>query len=429
MQQVFQQQRSGSFSLDEVPPPACRRDGILVALRASLISSGTERRKAELGGKSLLAKARARPDLVAQVLERARVEGLAETAQPGPRAPRRPPAARLLGRRDRRRDRPAGPGPAGRPDGGGRGRRLRQPRRGLLGAGQPGRAGARESGSRARLLRHGRRHRPAGHPPGVAHPRRDRRRRRPRPGRAADHTPAPCLRPSGGRHRRLARRRSGPRRAAPAGRRLDTRGPRPGGRSGRAHRGAWAGRGARDGRDPVQRPGPAGGPAAARSRPGRGGRRRRPGPRARPAVREGAGAAAVALLRPGPLRPGLRGARGRLPGRVRPLDRAAQPGRGRAAAGDRAAAGRRPDHPPLPDRRGGRGLPHPGRPRDPQPGHRAHLPGSGPGRRPRASPCGAGATADRRSGGGVDARRRATSPPGSWSRRSGPTGACGSTPS
>ena len=80
MQQVFQQQRSGSFSLDEVPPPACRRDGILVALRASLISSGTERRKAELGGKSLLAKARARPDLVAQVLERARVEGLAETA-------------------------------------------------------------------------------------------------------------------------------------------------------------------------------------------------------------------------------------------------------------------------------------------------------------------------------------------------------------
>jgi predicted dehydrogenase/threonine dehydrogenase-like Zn-dependent dehydrogenase len=79
MQQIFQNQRSGSFRLDDVPAPACRTDGILVAVQASLISSGTERRKAELGGKSLLEKARARPDLVAQVIDRARVEGLSET--------------------------------------------------------------------------------------------------------------------------------------------------------------------------------------------------------------------------------------------------------------------------------------------------------------------------------------------------------------
>ena len=79
MQQVFQNQRSGLFKLDEVPAPACRADGILVAVQASLISSGTERHKAELGGKSLLEKARARPDLVAQVIDRARVEGVAET--------------------------------------------------------------------------------------------------------------------------------------------------------------------------------------------------------------------------------------------------------------------------------------------------------------------------------------------------------------
>jgi threonine dehydrogenase-like Zn-dependent dehydrogenase len=79
MQQIFQNQRSGSFRLDDVPAPACRADGVLVAVRASLISSGTERRKAELGGKSLLEKARARPDLIAQVVDRARVEGLSET--------------------------------------------------------------------------------------------------------------------------------------------------------------------------------------------------------------------------------------------------------------------------------------------------------------------------------------------------------------
>lgn len=52
---------------------------MLVAVQASLISSGTERRKAELGSKSLLKKARARPDLVAQVIDRARVEGLPDT--------------------------------------------------------------------------------------------------------------------------------------------------------------------------------------------------------------------------------------------------------------------------------------------------------------------------------------------------------------
>jgi predicted dehydrogenase/threonine dehydrogenase-like Zn-dependent dehydrogenase len=81
MRQVFQDQRSGSFELAEVPAPACRADGVLVALHASLISAGTERSKAELGGKSLLEKARARPDLVAQAIDRARVEGVAETVR------------------------------------------------------------------------------------------------------------------------------------------------------------------------------------------------------------------------------------------------------------------------------------------------------------------------------------------------------------
>jgi predicted dehydrogenase len=49
---------------------------VLVANRCSLISAGTERSKVELGEKSMLQKARARPDLVGKVVERARAEGV-----------------------------------------------------------------------------------------------------------------------------------------------------------------------------------------------------------------------------------------------------------------------------------------------------------------------------------------------------------------
>lgn len=81
MLQVFQDQRTGSFGVKEVPAPTCRAEGILVELHASLISSGTERSKVEMGGKSLLEKARARPDLARQVIERARVEGVGDTVR------------------------------------------------------------------------------------------------------------------------------------------------------------------------------------------------------------------------------------------------------------------------------------------------------------------------------------------------------------
>jgi len=79
MLQVFQDQRTGSFDVKEVPAPTCRAEWILVELHASLISSGTERSKVEMGSKSLLDKARARPDLARQVIERARVEGVGDT--------------------------------------------------------------------------------------------------------------------------------------------------------------------------------------------------------------------------------------------------------------------------------------------------------------------------------------------------------------
>ena len=76
MKQVAQRPRDGAVSVVEVPPPALRPGWLLVANRASLISAGTERAKIATGEKNLLQKARARPDLVRKVVDKARVEGV-----------------------------------------------------------------------------------------------------------------------------------------------------------------------------------------------------------------------------------------------------------------------------------------------------------------------------------------------------------------
>ncbi|HNM83069.1 MAG TPA: bi-domain-containing oxidoreductase [Mycobacterium sp.] len=79
MKQAVQNLKSGEVSVQEVPPPRLHRGGALVATMSSLISAGTERSKIELGEKSMLGKARARPELVQQVLEKARQDGLKDT--------------------------------------------------------------------------------------------------------------------------------------------------------------------------------------------------------------------------------------------------------------------------------------------------------------------------------------------------------------
>lgn len=76
MKQVTQRARDGRIAVVDVPPPALRPGWLLVANRHSLISAGTERTKLEVGEKNLLQKARARPDLVRKVVDRARVEGV-----------------------------------------------------------------------------------------------------------------------------------------------------------------------------------------------------------------------------------------------------------------------------------------------------------------------------------------------------------------
>ena len=81
MKQVVQSYKTGEVTLREMPVPQCGSKRILVKNRHSLVSLGTERMTIELGRKSLLGKAKARPDLVRRVWEKAKQEGLLKTYQ------------------------------------------------------------------------------------------------------------------------------------------------------------------------------------------------------------------------------------------------------------------------------------------------------------------------------------------------------------
>lgn len=75
MRQVSQSYRTGELKVVEVAAPRVPRAGILVETNASLISAGTERTLVNLARKNLLEKARARPDLVAKVIDKVQREG------------------------------------------------------------------------------------------------------------------------------------------------------------------------------------------------------------------------------------------------------------------------------------------------------------------------------------------------------------------
>jgi len=79
MKQIVQNYRTGRLELAEVPVPLCSSNNILVKNFASLISIGTERSIIELGRKSLLGKARARPDLVKRFMDKSKKEGVVKT--------------------------------------------------------------------------------------------------------------------------------------------------------------------------------------------------------------------------------------------------------------------------------------------------------------------------------------------------------------
>ncbi len=81
MQQVIQSLKNGKLSLARVPEPMVRPGHVLIANQRSVISAGTEKMAMELARKSLLGKARERPDQVRRVLEKLKNEGFFSTLQ------------------------------------------------------------------------------------------------------------------------------------------------------------------------------------------------------------------------------------------------------------------------------------------------------------------------------------------------------------
>jgi predicted dehydrogenase len=81
MKQVIQDVRSGVTAVRELPAPIATPGQVVIATSASLISAGTERYVVDLARKSLLGKARERPDQVRRVLQKLKQDGLKLTAQ------------------------------------------------------------------------------------------------------------------------------------------------------------------------------------------------------------------------------------------------------------------------------------------------------------------------------------------------------------
>ncbi|MFZ1685289.1 MAG: bi-domain-containing oxidoreductase [Candidatus Zixiibacteriota bacterium] len=79
MKQLLQYNRAKTPRIDSVPKPQMKGKGLIIDTAASLISVGTERQMIELSQMSLVAKAKQRPDIVKQVVDKARTEGIVST--------------------------------------------------------------------------------------------------------------------------------------------------------------------------------------------------------------------------------------------------------------------------------------------------------------------------------------------------------------
>src|SRR5580658_10658438 len=82
VKQVVQPVSGGPVEILEVPRPVISPTEVLVRTVASVISPGTERAVTALARSGLIAKARARPDLVRQVVRKAQIEGIPATPRP-----------------------------------------------------------------------------------------------------------------------------------------------------------------------------------------------------------------------------------------------------------------------------------------------------------------------------------------------------------
>ena len=79
MKQLLQQVSGGEIEVVDVPAPKLLAGCVLVRTAASLVSVGTERASSEFARKNLMQKARMRPDLVREVWNKVRREGVVST--------------------------------------------------------------------------------------------------------------------------------------------------------------------------------------------------------------------------------------------------------------------------------------------------------------------------------------------------------------
>jgi len=76
MKQIVQSIKNGRVLVIDSPPPDLQPGFVLVQNAASLVSAGTERMTVEFSKKNLLEKAKARPDLVKQFMDKAKRDGI-----------------------------------------------------------------------------------------------------------------------------------------------------------------------------------------------------------------------------------------------------------------------------------------------------------------------------------------------------------------
>jgi len=81
VKQVIQNFKTGELNVETVPMPSLSEGVVLVENKYSLISAGTEKETVSIGKASMLGKAQKRPDLVEQVFQNIKNEGLKATIQ------------------------------------------------------------------------------------------------------------------------------------------------------------------------------------------------------------------------------------------------------------------------------------------------------------------------------------------------------------
>ena len=81
MKQLFQNMKNGETRIKDLPIPKPGKGCALVQTAYSLVSAGTEKSLVEFSEKNLAAKAVSRPDLVRQVLNKAKREGVLNSVQ------------------------------------------------------------------------------------------------------------------------------------------------------------------------------------------------------------------------------------------------------------------------------------------------------------------------------------------------------------